>query len=282
MTTSPATIDEPLVCHNICSYLKPYALQQLQTISHNFYETAQMTLRNCIVVSTSGLYTRDSKYYLPYLDIPLSEKISIDSYDGCFYLRDVEDGDQPGYTTMITNGAILVPFKDEPMFLSKGILSASPKNRSDNGNNLYDTFDRGILDNDDYDFCKKMIALDQYYHHYEFLCHHMHRHERSHRSSLMTDTFDYATIDNGGNYRDFDDIFDVDIGFSIEERDVYYAHRISPLDGSSCTIQEYLDTVAIIYEPLDDRHDLWTIVDTIEFTKDNGLKINLTLMAHSS
>lgn len=273
------TIDEPLICSIVCSYLKPYELQQVQTVSRAFYESTQILLRKCTVVSTSGLYTVGSRYYLPYLDIPLSEKILIDSHDKSFYLRDADD--QLGYTTMITNGSILVPFKDEPMFLFKGILRASPKNRSDNGNHLYDTYDRGILDSDDYAFCKEWISLGYCNHQYEFLCHHMHRHERDHRSSLVTDTFEYAIIDNGNNYRDFEDIFDANIGFSIEEHDHDGTHRLEPLDSSSCTIQEYLDTIDIIYEPLDDRHGLWTIIDTIEFTKDNGIHINMTLMAHS-
>jgi hypothetical protein len=105
-------------------------------------------------VSTSG-----NRYYLPYLDIPLSEKISIDSYEQSFYLQYADN--RQGKITIITNGSILVPFKDGSMFLSNGILQTVQK--------IYCSYDRGILDNDYYVFCKEMITRGQFNHH-------MHRH----------------------------------------------------------------------------------------------------------
>lgn len=74
--TSP-TIDEPLVCSIICSYIDTASLEKIQTVCKTFYETAQMILHDCTVIATCGLYTRNGQHYLPYLDIPLPDYMTV-------------------------------------------------------------------------------------------------------------------------------------------------------------------------------------------------------------
>jgi hypothetical protein len=61
----------------------------------------------------------------------------------------------------------------------------------------------------------------------------------------MTDTFAYAIVDDDIKYRDFDEIFDTGVGFSIEDYGYNGKHIIKSLDRSSCTIQEYLDVITL-------------------------------------
>jgi len=68
ITKMQATIEEPLICHMICSYLPMYNLDQIRRTSSSFLEAALVVLRDVNIVATNGLYTIGSTYYVPCLD----------------------------------------------------------------------------------------------------------------------------------------------------------------------------------------------------------------------
>ena len=60
MTT---VIDEPLICHTICEYLKLYEVDKLRRVNRAFLEAGNHILRDVNVLATCGLYTIGSSYY---------------------------------------------------------------------------------------------------------------------------------------------------------------------------------------------------------------------------
>lgn len=72
-----STIEESLVCYNICSFIGPYELQTVQLTSRSFYAEAKQFISECEVVATCGLYKRYDKYWLPYVDTLIPPKMKV-------------------------------------------------------------------------------------------------------------------------------------------------------------------------------------------------------------
>lgn len=78
-----ATIEEPLVCHHICSYLSMIELDHLSTISRPFYEIITSITKNIKVIGTCNVYTNgpDDVYYLPGSDKRIDNMILEKEYE---------------------------------------------------------------------------------------------------------------------------------------------------------------------------------------------------------
>ena len=65
-----ATIEESLVCHEICSYLPMSNLDKLRRTSHSFFEACKILMENVNIIGTCGIYTNKDVdvYYLPQSD----------------------------------------------------------------------------------------------------------------------------------------------------------------------------------------------------------------------
>jgi len=71
-----AIIDEPLICYHICSYLKPWDLDQLRRTNSTFLEATTLLLGDIKVIGTCGIYTIGSSdmIHVPYMDKAIERK----------------------------------------------------------------------------------------------------------------------------------------------------------------------------------------------------------------
>lgn len=88
MQSMQATIEEPLICHTICSFLKLYDLDCLRRTSHAFLEAAEMQLDNVNIIGTCGIYTirttnvvSNDVYYLPRSDKMIKDIVFVKEYE---------------------------------------------------------------------------------------------------------------------------------------------------------------------------------------------------------
>ena len=77
-----AVIEEPLICHTICSYLKPWDLDRIRLTSSHFLEATSGPLKKVNVIATCGLYIGvlsdgiRNAYFMPCSD----EQVRVNTY----------------------------------------------------------------------------------------------------------------------------------------------------------------------------------------------------------
>jgi len=82
-----SVIDEPLICHTICQYLKKHEVDKLRCVNRAFLEVGDHILRDVNVISTCGLYTNgDSNvYYAGSLETVIDRFVLREEYES-YYL----------------------------------------------------------------------------------------------------------------------------------------------------------------------------------------------------
>jgi len=72
-----SVIDEPFVCHTICSFLGPDILWKISSVSQTFNKVTQNIIKKMEIVYSSGLYKSNGRWILPYINVPIDNKIDV-------------------------------------------------------------------------------------------------------------------------------------------------------------------------------------------------------------
>ena len=225
------------------------SLEKIRTTSRAFYETAQMTLRDCTVIATCGLYVCNGRHYLPYLYIPLPDYISIVDNGGNMELQDTSSKYRTRNFPRIFKDNTFIYFTHWcPMYLGADNTLIQEYPMLINGDSeIIDYVDDEKYDITEYYATIRDTAIyepDNYEAVISFLDHHTLKYEHYHQNPLKERLFKSARTD-AQNYvtrlaEHFWKIYE-ETGFIIEVSCKHF--KVYREDNRMCTITEFIDFI---------------------------------------
>jgi len=105
-------IEESLICHEICSWLHLSELNKIRETCSSFRNVIETIIREVDVIATNGIYKRNGSYYIPHVEKPLCNELSIVRETSSYIVIIYRDNDyflvKPGVDHIIFDGYVAV------------------------------------------------------------------------------------------------------------------------------------------------------------------------------